>query len=47
MKTYNVNYFYTIQIKATDEDNAIDLANDDFIENPPRLKDMAIETESK
>jgi hypothetical protein len=47
MKTYNVNFYYTIVVEAEDENEAEENGFDDFVENPPRPKDFAIEAEER
>jgi len=47
MKTYIVNFFYTIQIKAKNAEEAEELAIQEFEANPPTVADCATETNKK
>lgn len=45
LKTFNVNFAYTIQVTSENEKDAEDEACDIFRDDPPKLGDFGIEAE--
>ena len=47
MTKYNVNFYYTVVVEANDEDEAEEKGVDEFIADPPTVRDFGTNVEEQ